>query len=54
MVLEERMSTLTFWPELAAAMTGLGCYTLFHVAGVLIERRQIRRRYAHLRSRLYR
>ena len=50
---EERMNYLMLWPVLAAIASGLSCYAIFHVAAVLIERRQHRQRSAHLRGRLH-
>ena len=47
------MSSALWFPAAAALATGLGCYALFHGAAVLIERHQIRRRQARLRSRLH-
>ncbi len=50
---EERMNDPVLWPVLAAIASGLSCYAVFHIAAVLIERRQHRLRSAHLRGRLH-
>jgi hypothetical protein len=38
------------WPVIAAIASGLACYAVYHVAAVLIERRQHHQRSARLRG----